>query len=291
MGDRGDEVVADRTLVLEELCGHHRADRVAAPIFGTGPAGAVSEEAREGIEAAGLEGPAEDVALHPSSIVRIRDGRVACAGVVPDTIRPPRPLLSARAEARLGPRHREVLDALEERFLAHGFSDVTMRELASQLRCSLRTLYEIAPSKRQLVHVVVDRFLQRMGRRAAAAVTAEATALARVRAYLDVGREVRRWTAAFAEDAAEDVDLLRILDRHLVYSQSVLERLIAEGVEAGEMRPVDPGVAAAVFTGAARFLARPPAGLDVAHDWFDDLIDIVYFGIVDPASRDRKGRS
>ena len=80
----------------------------------------------------------------------------------------PRPLLSQRAEERLGPRHRQVLDQLEQLFLEEGFAGISVRELAANVGCSRRTLYELAPSKDELVLVVLDRFLHRVGRTARA---------------------------------------------------------------------------------------------------------------------------
>ena len=51
------EVVADAALVVEELLGHDRADRVAAEILGSGAAAAVAVEAGQRIGAAGLQRP------------------------------------------------------------------------------------------------------------------------------------------------------------------------------------------------------------------------------------------
>ena len=48
----------------------------------------------------------------------------------------PRPLLSQRAEERLGPRHRQVLDQLEQLFLEEGFAGISVRELAANVGCS-----------------------------------------------------------------------------------------------------------------------------------------------------------
>ena len=49
--------------------------------------------------------------------------------------------------AQLGKRHLEVMDELES-MLDQGKSFSTMSDLAKKLKISLRTLYEIAPSKR-----------------------------------------------------------------------------------------------------------------------------------------------
>ena len=57
--------------------------------------------------------------------------------------------LSITKNARnLGKRHVEVMDELE-RMLDQGESFATMSEVAKTLKISLRTLYEIAPSKEE----------------------------------------------------------------------------------------------------------------------------------------------
>ena len=97
--------------------------------------------------------------------------------------RRPRPLLSQRAEAQLGARHREVLDELESLFLREGFSGVSVRELAAHVGCSRRTLYEVAPSKDELVLIVLDRFLHRVGRDALDAIDTTESYAEQITAY------------------------------------------------------------------------------------------------------------
>ena len=53
----------------------------------------------------------------------------------------PRPLLSHRAEAALGARHRSVLDGLEQLLRDGELGALTIGELAARLACSRRTLY------------------------------------------------------------------------------------------------------------------------------------------------------
>ena len=52
----------------------------------------------------------------------------------------------SKQSPKLGKRHLEVMDELES-MLDKGKSFSTMSDLAKQLKISLRTLYEIAPSK------------------------------------------------------------------------------------------------------------------------------------------------
>ena len=120
---------------------------------------------------------------------------------VPTTVaglRRPRPLLSQRAEERLGPRHREVLDDLESLFLRDGFSGFSVRELAAHVGCSRRTLYELAPSKDELVLIVFDRFLHRVGRAALDSIDETTPFADQIRSYFRGGMELQRISQVFA---------------------------------------------------------------------------------------------
>src|SRR5918997_1456031 len=52
--------------------------------------------------------------------------------------------------AQLTRRQAQLLDQLEELFLAEGFARFTLEDLAVRLRCSKTTLYALADSKEQL---------------------------------------------------------------------------------------------------------------------------------------------
>ena len=206
-----------------------------------------------------------------------------------EQLRPPRPLLSARAEAELSDRHRVMLDELEDLFLSAGFaSSTTMRDLAAQLRCSLRTLYEIAPSKRELVLLVLDRFFHRVGRTALAAIDPQAPVADRIRSYFGSGVELQRWTVALVEDSAGEPEILRLADRHFTYVNAVLEQLIAEGVSRGEMKAVDPKVAAAALGAAGVYLTRSDVMAHIgrlSQDVVDEALDIFLLGLSSGSAR------
>lgn len=169
---------------------------------------------------------------------------------------PPRPLLSRRAEERLGARHREVLDQLEALFLAEGFAGVSVRELAAHVGCSRRTLYELAPSKGELVLLVLDRFLQRVGRRALDAIDPSAPYAVQLHDYITGAVELSRLTEVFAEDLADEPPARRLFDRHFEYSRAVAEGIVRAGIAAGEFRPVVPGIVAGVLSSGALSFSR-----------------------------------
>jgi AcrR family transcriptional regulator len=187
-------------------------------------------------------------------------------------------LLSQRAEERLGPRHREVLDGLETLFLQEGFSGFSVRELAAHVGCSRRTLYELAPSKDELVLIVFDRFLHRVGRAALDSIDETTSFAVQIRSYFLGGMELQRISQVFGEDLADDPAARRLFDRHYAYVMAVVEELIARGVEAGEFRPVTPRVVAGLLAGGAQLFNQPDvlaeSGIELAAAT-DELLDLV----------------
>lgn len=189
----------------------------------------------------------------------------------------PRPLLSRTAEARLGPRHHEILEELEAMFMERGFAAFTIADLAAGVGCSRRTLYELAPSKDQLVHVVLDRFLHKKGRRALDAIDPAEPFDLQLRAYLAGGVEFEL-QSRLADDLADDAAARRIVDRHYRFVMTVVERLVSMGVEAGDFRPVNPAVVAATVTGTALYLSDPTIAADTGLDAataVDQVLDLV----------------
>jgi len=69
LGHWGAEIVADATLMLEELSGGHRADRVAAPVLGPRPTAPISIEAGERVDAARLQLVAQYIAVTHLGII------------------------------------------------------------------------------------------------------------------------------------------------------------------------------------------------------------------------------
>lgn len=196
--------------------------------------------------------------------------------------RRPRPILSQRAEQQLGARHREVLDHLEALFLDEGFSGFSVRELAAHVGCSRRTLYELAPSKDELVLLVFDRFLHRVGRAALDSIDTSQPFTDQIRAYFLGGIELQRITHMFGEDLAEDPAARRLFDRHYGYVMAITEQLVQRGIDAGEFRPVTPAVVAGLLAGGSQFFNQPDVqtdtDLDLGHA-VDELLDLVVLAL------------
>ena len=173
-------------------------------------------------------------------------------------VRAPKPLLSPETERRLTARQRQVLDALEELVVLEGLADLTMAEIAAHVNCSLRTLYEIAPSKDELVLAVVDRRLHRIGRLAIECLDAEMSPLEALRAYLSSASEAVQPSAnAFSRDFADVPGAKPLLDGHENYVMAVTQSLLDRAVKEGEIRPVDTAAVAHVLGGLGREFSRP----------------------------------
>jgi len=166
-------------------------------------------------------------------------GSARRALIPPARARAPKRKLSREAEQALTPRQLEILDALEDWVLRGGFADVTMAEIARRMGCSLRTLYGIAPSKDELVLIVLDRRLHRIGRDAMQVLESNDTPLVRLRAYLRATNlAVQPTTAAFARDFAAAPGAPALNEAHTDYIVAIARNLLEEAIETGEIEPV-----------------------------------------------------
>jgi AcrR family transcriptional regulator len=169
-------------------------------------------------------------------------------------VRAPKPLLSREAARQLSARQLELIDELEERLRRGGLADLTMAEIAAQTGCSLRTLYGIAPSKDELLLIVVDRRLRRIGRAAISALDAEMDPLEALRTYLRAGNEAVQPEAV---DLAHVVGVEPLLSAHESYLIAVTKSLLDRAVQEGHIAPVDTAAVAHVLGGLGREFARP----------------------------------
>lgn len=197
-------------------------------------------------------------------------------------VKPPPAVLNRERERRLTDRQREILDRLGGMF-DDGFADLTMAEIASRARCSLRTLYGLAPSRDELVLVVVDRNLWRVGRKAMDTIKPDMTAIEALQAYLEAASEaVNGSTEPFARDLALMPAAQRLGDFHSDYVVAVTRCLLDLAVERGEILAVDTGAVARVMAGLARELSRPevmPTLRSTPKQAADSLLGIILRGM------------
>ncbi|HEY2213585.1 MAG TPA: TetR/AcrR family transcriptional regulator [Acidimicrobiales bacterium] len=190
------------------------------------------------------------------SRLRHRAAGSARAGILTtNAIAPPPDLAEGRL---LGPRHLELLDGLEDIVFSEGFSELTVGGLAERLQCSRRTLYEIAESKEQIVLVVVDRYLHRLGRRSHDQAALGVTAFERIHGYVTQGLiEVQEAKLRFAEDAARSPAVHALLDWHFRYAVGEVAAMLSQGMADGEFADINAVLAAELLNAGLARLQDP----------------------------------
>lgn len=202
-------------------------------------------------------------------------------GVVRE-VKGPRPVLSRETEEALTPRQREVLDRLHEVFL-DGFAHLTMAEMAAAASCSLRTLYEVASGKDELVRIVVDRHLWGIGRTAMDAVDDDMDPLDAIRAHLRAAHvAVADTTEVFANDSDADPGTSAIGAAHAQYLVDVTRALLDEAVSRGDIATVDTAAVARVMANVGADFAGPDVLPTLRTDpkaAADTIVDIMLRGL------------
>lgn len=174
--------------------------------------------------------------------------------VEPRLVRP----VDLSAGREFSARQEEVLDELERIVLEEGFRKLTTALLAKRLRCSRRTLYELAPSKNELVLLVLDRLLRRMGRRAMERMRDLDDPADRLWAYLTrTNAEIRRGNHQLWADVAAEPAVQRLVDDHYRYAAAVAARLIRDGVDQSTFHDLDPHLVAELLSVVLRHLQNP----------------------------------
>jgi AcrR family transcriptional regulator len=173
-------------------------------------------------------------------------------------VRAPKPMLSPEAERQLSARQLELLDELEDKLRHEGLAALTMAEIAARVGCSLRTLYSIAPSKDELLLIIVDRRLRRIGRAAIETLDASMSPLDALRAYLKAAnRAVQPEAVALSTDFAKLTGAGRLLSDHEGYLIAVAQSLLDRAVAEGQIGEVDTASVAHVLGGLGREFAQP----------------------------------
>jgi AcrR family transcriptional regulator len=153
------------------------------------------------------------------------------------------------ADAALTRRQAELLDQLEELFLAEGFSRFTLEDLALRLRCSKSTLYTLAGSKEQLAHRVVKHFFRKATAAVEADTVTEGDPARRVAAYLSaVARALAPAGTAFHRDLDSFPPGREVYEHNTAAAAERVRSLIADGVAQGRFREVHPALIADTVT-------------------------------------------
>ncbi|SDX01653.1 DNA-binding transcriptional regulator, AcrR family [Amycolatopsis xylanica] len=136
-------------------------------------------------------------------------------------------------------RQRALLSELEDLFLAEGFAQFTLDDLAGKLRCSKSTLYALAPSKEQLAVKVVAHFFKGAAEQIEARIAPLEDAREIIGEYFaGVSEYLKRASAAFMADIAEFPPARATYEMNSRAAAGRIRAFIAKGVQDGVFRDV-----------------------------------------------------
>jgi AcrR family transcriptional regulator len=152
-------------------------------------------------------------------------------------------------DATMTRRQAQLLDQLEELFLADGFARFTLDDLALRLHCSKSTLYTLAGSKEQLALRVIRHFFRQATEAVEARTVEETDPALRVTTYLSaVARALGPAGPAFHRDLDAFPPGRAVYERNTAVAADRVRQLIDEGVAAGRFREVHPALIADTVT-------------------------------------------
>ena len=153
----------------------------------------------------------------------------------------------------LGKRHVEVMDELE-RMLDQGESFATMSEVAKALKISLRTLYEIAPSKEELIVATVDRVLKKHGKIAMDTIKDHSSPIKKLESFLAVanqavGPRFEKFTSSLSNLSSSKP----MVDYHEQYITAFIKSLLDDAKSNNEIKDIDTQATAMLLGGLGRY--------------------------------------
>ena len=136
-------------------------------------------------------------------------------------------------------RHHEIIDALE-RLLEQGVTELTMSEIAKKLKISLRTLYEIAPSRDKLILMTMDNILKKLGKFAMDSVEDIDSPINKLEEYLFiVNQAVGPKFDRFLIDMEKINGSKTTADYHENFIKNYIKKLLKEAIEKKEIKSID----------------------------------------------------
>ncbi|MEU9884551.1 TetR/AcrR family transcriptional regulator [Sphaerisporangium sp. NPDC051011] len=136
---------------------------------------------------------------------------------------------------------------MTELFLAEGFLQFGIGDLAARLRCSRSTLYLVASSKEQIFLAAVRHFFRRATTRIETLVANDPSPRSRLSTYLNaVAAELAPASEGFYSDVAAFAPANEVYEENTMRAAARVGELVKEGIDAGELR-----AASAAFVGVA----------------------------------------
>lgn len=167
---------------------------------------------------------------------------------------------SPHVRAKRRRRRAEILHSALRAFRARGYHATTLEDIANQLGIRSAALYHYFPDKEAILYACHREGLAEVERILAEARERYATAPERLAHAI---REHVRVMTDTLEGSALALEVSALAPRHraeVIAERDRYERglreIVAEGVQSGEFRPLDPKLAAFALLGAINWVAR-----------------------------------
>ncbi len=158
-------------------------------------------------------------------------------------------------------RQRQLVDDLVDLFLAEGFAQLTLDDLAARLGCSKRTLYALADSKEQLAVRTVRHFFKRATEQVETAIARTRSPALKVTRYLEaVAEALRPAGPAFRRDLDRTAATREVYEQNTLAAAERVRALIDEGIAAGAFRHVSAAFVGEVVTATMRRITSGEIG-------------------------------
>ena len=159
-------------------------------------------------------------------------------------------------DTRTNEKHLEVIQNFEN-LLEDGIANQTMSDIASSLKVSLRTLYEIAPSKEQLVISTIDRILTNIAKQALTSMKDMKLSVDKLRTFTKIGNEA---AGPRIQKYADDLNRIKGADEMIKAHESAyidhIKRLLDEAVKNKEIQAIDTRAVAIMLGTVARVFSK-----------------------------------
>jgi AcrR family transcriptional regulator len=165
-------------------------------------------------------------------------------------------IISGKSVKPFTDKHKQVIDKLEL-MLEKGIPDLTMSELAAKLKVSLRTLYEIAPSKDHLIRMTVNRILMKLGKEALDIIANINSPVEKLKRYLQhANQAVGPKFKVYLQNLGNNNKSKEMIDYHEDYIISFTKELLDDAVTQKEIRTIDTQAFALLLGGIGRDFAK-----------------------------------
>ena len=130
-------------------------------------------------------------------------------------------------------------------------------KIASKLKISLRTLYEIAPSKDLLITMTVDNILKKLGKKALERVSSISSPLEKLETYLRiVNQAVGPKFETYIQGLRSVKGSSKLVNYHEKFITNYTQKLLEEALEANEIENIDVKAFAILLGGIGRDFAK-----------------------------------